>query len=149
MRKHIILFFSALLFLFACKNEDDASGIIKQDKMVHLLADVHLTDGSLAEQIGGDSLFKYGTGKYLYLFKQYHTDSAQFKKSMKYYTTHPDVLSKMYADIGALLQVKYDSLNKITTSDAEKTRRAMLEADKRRADSIKKSSKFKNALPRK
>ena len=149
MRKHIILFFSALLFLFACKNEDSASGIIKQDEMVRLLTDVHLTDGSLAEQVGGDSLFKYGTGKYLYLFKKHHTDSAQFKKSMRYYTTHPDELARMYDSVAAKLQVKYDSLNKLTNSEAEKARKAMLEADKRRADSIKKSSTFKNALPRK
>ena len=48
MRKHIILFFSALLFLFACDDNKETKGIIPRDQMVNLLVDVHLVDGSLA-----------------------------------------------------------------------------------------------------
>ncbi len=70
MRKHIILFFSALLFLYACKGGNGNDGILKENVMTHLLADVHIVDGSLAMQIAGDSIYKNGTARYLHLFKQ-------------------------------------------------------------------------------
>jgi hypothetical protein len=148
MRKHIILFFSALLFLSACKPSDDSSGIIKQDDMVRLLVDVHVVDGYLALQPTNDSLYKYGTGRYLYLFKQYHTDSAQFKRSMKYYTAHDDVLVKMYEEVNKILQKKSDSVLAVITKEQEITRKQGEKAQKRIAklkeDSIKR--KFQQDL---
>jgi exonuclease VII large subunit len=123
MRKHIILFFSALLFLFACTQEEDTSGVIKKDEMIRLLTDIHLIDGNLVLQPNGDSLFKYGTGKFKYILKQYHTDTAQFNKSMRYYSKHIDVLATMYDDIGKRLQAKTDSMNKITAKEMDQTRK--------------------------
>jgi hypothetical protein len=141
MRKHIILFFSALLFLYACKPGDDTSGIIKQDDMVKLLVDVHVVDGYLALQPNNDSLYKYGTGRYQYLFKQHHTDSAQFKKSMKYYASHDEVLVKMYEEVNKILQKKSDSILAVITKEQEITRKQGEKAQKRIAklkeDSIK------------
>ncbi len=157
MRKHIILFFSALLLLFACKQGSAPKGIIDEDEMVHLLTDIHIIDGSLALEPGTDSLYKFGTGRYVYLFKQYHTDSAQFKKSVKYYTTQPEEMMKMYDEINKLLQAKTDSLNKVIAAEALKARteeaKAMKKAEKLKQDSIAKarqdSIKHANALPKK
>jgi hypothetical protein len=143
MRKHNILFFSALLFLLACKSVPN--GIIDRDEMVDLLTQVHIVDGSLSLQALPDSLYKYGTGKYQYLFKQYHTDSARFKRSMKYYTAHPDVLIAMYDEVNANLQIKYDSLSKITTAQAQKEQQERINAQKKTEkaiqDSLAKKSK--------
>ncbi|GAA4102707.1 DUF4296 domain-containing protein [Mucilaginibacter panaciglaebae] len=125
MRKHIILFFSALLFLFACNNDKDAKGVLGRDEMVNLLVDVHLVDGSLLNQPNGDSLYRNGTGRYFYVFKQHHTDSAQFRKSMAYYVSHPDVMIPMYDDIAKILQAKSDSINALVAKDNEITRRRM------------------------
>jgi hypothetical protein len=142
MRKHIILFFSALLFLFACNMGNNTKGIIKEDEMVRLLTDIHIVDGSLYLQPMGDSLYKYGTGRYLLLFKQYHTDSAQFKRSMKYYTTQTDILMGMYDQVKKNLQIKIDSLNKViaaeTVKKAAEEKKARDKAAKQKADSIKK-----------
>ncbi|MCC8426261.1 DUF4296 domain-containing protein [Mucilaginibacter sp. UR6-11] len=146
MRKHIILFFSALLFLYACKEGNATKDIIKRDVMVRLLADVHLVDGSLATQPNGDSLYRFGTGRYLYLFKQYHTDSAQFKNSMKFYAAQPEIMVKMYEDIEKILQAKLDSMNKIVADENEITRKRTA-ALQRKADKMKKDSialKMKN-----
>jgi len=140
MRKHIILFFSALLFLSACEQSDDSRGVIQQDKMVRLLTDVHIVDGTLASQPNMDSLYTQGTGKYMYLFEQYHTDSAQFKKSVKYYAVHPDVLLKMYDEITKRIQAKADSLNKIIASENEVVRKKeairLKKEEKLRKDSL-------------
>jgi hypothetical protein len=52
-------------------------------------------------------------GTYLALFKKYNTDSVQFKKSFKYYSTQPAEMEAIYNQILKNLQRKTDSLNKI------------------------------------
>jgi hypothetical protein len=114
MRKYIILFFSALLFLFACKWSQTPNGILQPDKMVNVLVAVHLVDASLnnIDAPNPDSLYKYGLGRYLAMFKRMHTDSTQFKTSLKYYTQHPDQMEIMYVEVVKKLQDKNDSINK-------------------------------------
>ena len=114
MRKHNILFFLALLFLGACIGNVPA-GIIKQDKMVNLMVDVHIVDGSISQidYQEPDSVYKYGINRYLKVFKNHHTDSLQFKRSLEYYTLHSERLEEMYAEIWQILQAKSDSINKI------------------------------------
>jgi hypothetical protein len=60
-----------------------------------------------------DSLYKYGVGKYMALFKKYGTDSVQFKKSFSYYATQPAELQAMYDQILINLKQKADSLNNL------------------------------------
>ncbi|MDB5156644.1 MAG: hypothetical protein JWR50_1351 [Mucilaginibacter sp.] len=139
MRKHIILFFSALLFLSACEQSDDSRGVIQQDKMVRLLTDVHIVDGTLASQPNMDSLYTQGMGKYMYLFEQYHTDSAQFRKSVKYYAAHPDVLLKMYDAITKRIQAKIDSLNAIFAKQNEVLKKQQ-EAKRKKDEKLRKDS---------
>ena len=72
-----------------------------------------MVDGSLYNiPQNPDSLFKYGTGRYLVLFKKFHTDSAQFRKSVGYYATQPDELQIMYDQVSKNLAHTTDSLNK-------------------------------------
>jgi len=110
MRKYIILFFSGLLLMAACKKAPE--GIIKPDEMASVLTDVHLADGSMINipQIP-DSIYKYGMGKYLDIFKKHHIDSAQFRRSYKYYTLHPDDLVSIYDVVLKKLTAKSDSIN--------------------------------------
>lgn len=109
MRKYIILFFSVLLFLFSCS--DTPSGIIKPEEMATLLTDIHTADGTIiGVSQAPDSLYKYGTAQYIAVFKKFHVDSAQFRKSYKYYTTQPDKLQAIYDQILKNLQKKNDSL---------------------------------------
>ena len=114
MLKYIILFFSVMIFLSACKQDKTPAGILSKPRMISLLTQVHIVDGSLyTSQQEPDTLYKYGLGKYLALFKRYHTDSAEFKRSMSYYATQPAELLKMYDQITLTLRQKTDSLNKI------------------------------------
>ncbi|MEO8887252.1 MAG: DUF4296 domain-containing protein [Mucilaginibacter sp.] len=113
MRKHIFLFFWALIFLYACSNTP--KGIIKPHEMTALMVDVHIADGSLytIDVPTGDSLYKYGFNRFALVFKKHHTDSTQFKKSLKYYTMHPDKMEPVYKDVIQILQNKLDSVNKL------------------------------------
>jgi hypothetical protein len=114
MRKYNLLFFSALLFLFACKWSNTPSGILKTDQMINVMTAMHIVDGSISNipAPNPDSLYKYGRGRYIALFKRFNTDSTQFKNSFKYYTQHPDIMDDMYTQIMKNLQAKIDSINK-------------------------------------
>ncbi len=114
MHKYIILFFLVSVFLFSCQNEKVPDNLIKPDRMVALLTDLHLVDGKMyGVQQAPDSLYKYGEGRYLALFKKFHTDSNQFKNSLQYYTAHSVQLTAMYDKVLDKLKQKTDSLNKL------------------------------------
>jgi hypothetical protein len=114
MRKYITLFFSVSLFLLSCKGNKPEDGIINHDRMISLLTDIHIADGRMYRvRQDPDSLYKYGMGTYLAVFKKYDTDSVQFKKSFKYYSTQPAEMEAIYNQILKNLQRKTDSLNKI------------------------------------
>ena len=113
MRKHISLFFSALLFFVACKSDKTPPGIIKQEKMTSLLIAIHIVDGSVYNiDPQPDSLYKLATGRYKATFKNFGTDTATFNRSLRYYSQHPDLMEAMYTDIIKKLGFKQDSLNK-------------------------------------
>jgi len=113
MHKYIALFFSVSLLLFSCNGDNTPKGIIKHKEMTSLLTEVHLVDGRMSGIFqSADSLAKYGSARYDALFKRFHTDSATFNKSLKYYASQPAEMSKMYDDILANLKFKTDSLNK-------------------------------------
>lgn len=113
MRIYIILFFLAPVIFISCKGKDTPPGILDKEAMAALLVDVHLVDGSLSSVPQfPDTLYKYGMGKYLSVFKLHHTDSTQFKKSFKYYVNKPDQLEAVYDDVINRLKQKTDSLNK-------------------------------------
>jgi len=135
MQKYNILFFSLLLFCCSCGNDDVPGGVIDQDKMIGLLTQIHIADGTMYNTMQmPDSLYKYGFNKYEAVLKSFHTDSNQLKKSMRYYTLHPDILEKIYLKISDNLRVKSDSLNKINQAQIEKD-------NKRRTDSLSKLPK--------
>jgi hypothetical protein len=115
MHKYIIFFFSALVFLSACIGNDAPEGTIPEPQMVSLLTDIHLTDGALyAVPQTPDSLYKYGSARYKALFKRYKISDAQFKSSLKYYTTKPLKLIDMYDKVSNNIKGKIDSLTKST-----------------------------------
>lgn len=149
-----ILFFLVCFFLCACGSKTPP-GILNKKQMTDVLIDVHITDANLnnvSQQ--SDSLYKYGMGQYLQVFKAHHTDSAQFKKSFNYYSRNPDQLNEMYDDVLAKLKFKVDSVNKVIEKEAKlkskidsinevKRKKAELKA---KADSLLKVKQKKETL---
>ena len=112
--KYIILFFLAMAFLTACKGDKTKEGIIDRATMTNLMTDVIIIDGTLYNVVQApDTIYKYGTGRYLALFKKYNTDSARFDKSFKYYATQPTDIQAIFDQVLLNIQKKTDSLNKI------------------------------------
>ena len=119
MRKYIILFFLVFPFLFACNSGGSSGDVIPEDQMVAVLTAVHVADGRLINiSQAPDTLYKYGTSRYLAVFKQFHTDSAQFRKSYQYYSTEPEKFADMYDKVLKNLQAKNDSINKLLTKES-------------------------------
>ena len=114
MHKYNSLFFSVLVFLSACSSNKTPDGIIEPKQMVNLLTDVHLVDGGMfMVSQTPDTLYKYGTAKYLAVFKAHHTTADQFKKSFRYYSREPAELQKMYDQVMLIFKNKTDSINKV------------------------------------
>ena len=136
MYKYLTLFFSVTLFLCGCKGDSVPSKFIQPKQMTGLLVQIHLIDGSLYNGLqGGDSLYKYGMGKYLAAFKKFDTDSAQFRKSMQYYASEPDKLFKIYDSVEVRIKTMSDSVNLAQN----KLRAITQKADSLKADSVKKA----------
>ena len=144
MHKHLILFFSALFLLDSCKQNKTSDNVIAKDRMVRVLSEVHIINGTLTQQGVKDSLYKYGTNRYKQLFKKYGIDSALFNKSLKYYSARPKDMMEIYDSVTVVLNFKNDSLSKIHAKAMEKETKD-LEAKgkaeaKRKADSVRRDS---------
>ena len=124
MRKYISLFFSVCI-LCACHHTPP--GIIKQDEMTELLTEIHIADGSLLNKSQEpDTLYKYGTGRYQYVFKRYHTDSTQFIKSYKYYAAQPEVLDSIYSQVLRNLEKQIAVINRTLSKQARQSERHVI-----------------------
>ncbi|MBB5394500.1 DUF4296 domain-containing protein [Mucilaginibacter sp. AK015] len=141
MQKYISLFFSVLLGLTACQSNQLPEGVMKEQQMISLLTDIHLTDGEIymVPQIP-DSMYKYASAKFNNVFKKHHTTDAAFKKSLKYYTTQPEQLQDMYNKIDAILKAKLDSTNKAAIKPKP-------EAPTKTPDTIKRADTARTANP--
>ena len=135
MHKYNKLFFSVLILLVACSGNKIPKGIIAQDKMTGLLTDIHIIDGTMYNVMQvPDSLYKYGIDKYQMVFRKYHTDSVQFKKSFQYYAENPEKMQAIYEQITVNIKQKSDSVNKLNLDKINKD-------NKRRQDSLNKLPK--------
>jgi hypothetical protein len=121
MRIYKYLFFLGLLAFAGCLSEGKRpDNVLSEERMPAVLADIHIVDGDLYNvPQDKDSLFKYSAGHYQAIFKKYHTDSTQFRKSYAWYTQHPVKLDVIYDKVVAILQTKNDSISKIKTPAAK------------------------------
>lgn len=101
--KRLLALFFLMIFLGACDSDHVPSGIIGEKEMIKILADIHLADGyssvNYADSTGGKT-----RALYLSVYKKCGTDSAEVRKSVNYYMSHPDKLQAMYEKINARLQ---------------------------------------------
>ncbi|MBS1500684.1 MAG: DUF4296 domain-containing protein [Bacteroidetes bacterium] len=120
MPRYNRLLFSVLFFVAACSGSPTPKGVLDQKTMTGVLTDLQIVDGSLYSVMQApDSLFKYGHGRYMALFKRHHTDTAQFMKSLRYYCARPDLLQNIYDAVGNRLNKMNDSLVKVNQKQVE------------------------------
>lgn len=140
MRFYLILFFCVALVITSCKNDKNIpADVIPEHEMAELLTDIHIIDGSLYDvpQIP-DTLSKHGLGMYINVFRIHHVDTTLFNKSLKFYSTRPDLINEIYTGITKRLQKKIDSLQKIKPKEKPDTAKKVTGGNK--ADSLKKAA---------
>ncbi|WP_113661358.1 DUF4296 domain-containing protein [Pedobacter nanyangensis] len=125
MTRFLLLLFCLALAL-GCK-PGIPKDIVQPAEMEKILFDIHVVDGYVATIPSPDSAKKVSAPIYKGIFKKYGIDSAMHAKSMAYYYSRPDLLSKMYDRISTRLNKSREDLIK------KKEKQAAAEAAKQAA----------------
>jgi hypothetical protein len=110
MRKYFFLIVVALFF-WACHHQPTAQisnkDVIAKEEMIQLLSDMHLADAAVQGlKINRDSSDKLYKLYYAQIFEKHKTNTTQFKKSLQYYTQHPEMMDQMYMKVVENLSIK-------------------------------------------
>ena len=129
----IVLFF--LVLGVSCTREvpDD---VMPQEQMESLLLDMHLADGQLTSMLI-DSARVYRDAYYQAIFGRYGIDSTEFKHSLDFYVTRPQLMKEMYLNIEKRLDVYNKEEEQAMTAQYSEQRRADSVVNARRADSLR------------
>lgn len=122
MKKIIIYLFLFSFFVIGCgeKVEKIPADIMSRDSMISILADIQLVEANIQLRNLGytDSTKNQAYGYYKFVLLKHKTDPKVFEKSFHYYTSRPDMMSKMYTDVLTVIsqqQVKIQELQKVKT----------------------------------
>lgn len=129
--KRLIPGFFVLIFVAACNYKQPPAGILKNDKMISVLTDIHLVDSYLGSA-AYDTTTQPAANYYRVVYKKYKIDSLQFQKSLRYYSRQPEQLDTMYHQILQKLERMEQYENYQQQLAAKK--RDMLELDKQNAN---------------
>jgi hypothetical protein len=101
MKKYLFVPFLVLV-LFSCEEKPSQIplDVLPVDKMVQVLIDIHLMEGTFAQKnLPRDTA--------VFLFKQYEKDlfrkhnisDSTYKKSFHFYSAHPEIMDKIYEQV--------------------------------------------------
>lgn len=141
--KKLLILFSFTAFLFAsCKDDSTPKGIIKQEKMVGILTDMHIVDSYFNQFSSADTILMQAKSRYNYIFKKYETDSTKFSKSLVYYSKDPKGLNKMYDEVIAQITAEEDGIQAAQTEKLLRRDSIQKKKNKKRTDSIMRKKKL-------
>jgi len=109
---------SLLLLILSCKPEKEQipADVLPKDKMVEILVNVHLVEGSIAlQRLTGVQLDLLASKKYDSLFMAEKVPVTNFRSSYDYYLDHPKDLDDIYQEVVnqlSTLQGKYSGAHK-------------------------------------
>jgi predicted RNA-binding protein with PUA-like domain len=114
--------------------------VIKEDKMIDLLVDIHLVDGQLYNyfNVPEDSISRMGGDMFSAVFRKHHTDSTQFNNSYAYYAAQPEKMNKLYDQVIIKLTALNEHYNKLHLDSVKKVQVRDSIRNAARLDSLKK-----------
>jgi len=92
-------FIGILFFSCSKKEEKIPAGIISKEKMVQLLVDYHLAESQAQLNALADDTRPLRQAFYKYLFTKHQTNYQQLKKSFDFYSSRPEIFSKIYDEV--------------------------------------------------
>lgn len=96
-----LLSLSLLLFVGACSNKPTLpprpESVLDKDKMVEVLVEVHLIEGTLQRRlIRGSNPNYFGSLQYLLMFERQGITKETFEESYEFYLAYPKEMTKLY-----------------------------------------------------
>ena len=107
------LFILGLFLIISCRDNELPKDLIEEQKMIQIIADLHIIDGYMATLVYTDSTRINGKNFYATVYKSHKTTRAVYEKSLKYYSMDPVRLDSMYSLVENLLDNRERKLNKI------------------------------------
>jgi hypothetical protein len=99
MKNYLFIVIISVGLLFSCKEQKEPipDNVLKPDKMVSVMTDIHLIEATLStSNLPRDSsLFVFSLYK-KDLYKKHGINDSIYKLSFDYYTSHPDLIDKIY-----------------------------------------------------
>jgi len=110
-RQILHLFFFVFLILNGGCQENKGVPIIKKDKMVEILTDIHLTQAVVEQEILPQGVKK----EYYYcsIFERHGVTEELFDSAIGWYAANMDVFEKVYAEVIANLERKKAELEEV------------------------------------
>lgn len=144
MKKGIFfaIFCSLLLLGFmGCNHKSQQTELLSRDKLIDLLADIHIAESALRTNSGGtpDQFNARRNAYFEWVMKEHHTTYAQFDYSIKHYLENSERFSKMYDEVISRIKQK-EMLNKSVPAKAK----TPVKTPKQKIDSIKKANQLNN-----
>ena len=101
MKKFIsILFLSSLILISCSKNEEKIpADIISKDKMVQVMVDIHLAEARSQMGTPFNDVKAQKQSYYKFIFKKHKISYEQLRKSLNYYSAHPEIFSEVYDEV--------------------------------------------------
>ncbi len=93
--------FAGLFFFTSCskKSIDIPKNILTKTEMVPVLVDIHLAQAVVGINQRSDSL-RYTLNDYSFsIFKLHHITREKYDSSLQFYTSHPELLEEIYAEV--------------------------------------------------
>lgn len=154
IKQKIAILFSFCLIFISCGQEEAPKGIIEKQKMISVMVDMQITDAYLNQVMNSDTMMMQAHTRYDYIFKKYGIDSAQFSRSLSYYSKRPDEFNKMFNGVLDSLNMKEvfarqtDSLRMVVKRRKDSIERVnlMKKDSLLKKDSLKKILKKKDSL---
>jgi hypothetical protein len=96
----------------SCSNKKQSKDIIEEQKMIHIMTELHIVDGYMSSLTYTDSIRINGKNFYNTVYKNNGISKSQYEKSLKFYSMNPVKLDSMYSDVQKILTAKENTINK-------------------------------------
>lgn len=114
MRKIVLGFFLCMIAACGNKETEMPSDVIPQDKMMHVLMDIHLAEAGLRTEntFRADSLTQMTVNYYQFIFDKHQVTKEEFRRSFRFYTDNPEMMEKIYQKMIEEMSKKEAEINK-------------------------------------
>ena len=106
------------IFLLVFSTISCQKSILPEKTMAHIIADMHLLEGSMSMYGVFRTEYKKREAFYNSIFEKYNTNAKQFNESMAWYTKRPQKLEAVYAEADRILKKIEEEVK--TAEQAEK-----------------------------